>query len=47
MGEPHNYNRRSLEVAIQNVKNTRSFYKTNDAYESALVHFQTGLKLFY
>jgi hypothetical protein len=39
------YNRQALELAIQNVKNTRSSYKTYDAYIASLFHFQSGLSM--
>ncbi|MEX0598471.1 MAG: hypothetical protein WD512_18460 [Candidatus Paceibacterota bacterium] len=47
MGESANYNRRSLEAAVQNVRKNRSLYLTDEAYMSELVSFENGLKLFY
>ena len=40
------YDRPSLEVAIQNVKNNQNAYATYEAYQRDLFHFERGLGLF-
>ena len=45
-GKTDRYDRPSLEVAIQNVKNNRNFYATYKAYQRDWFHFERGLDLF-
>jgi hypothetical protein len=45
-GKTDRYDRPSLEVAIQNVKNNRNFYATPEAYQRDCFHFERGLGLF-
>ena len=45
-GKTNPYNQPSLELAVQNVKNNRSFYATYEAYQRNLFHFECGLALF-
>jgi hypothetical protein len=45
-GKVDRYDRPSLEVAIQNIKNNRNHYATYEAYEHAWFHFERGLGLF-
>ena len=45
-GKADYYDRPSLELAIQNVKNNRNFYATYEAYERSWFHFERGLGLF-
>jgi hypothetical protein len=39
------YNQESLELAIQNVKNNRSWYAIDDAYRDRLCQLQSGLSM--
>jgi hypothetical protein len=45
-GKTDRYDRPSLEVAIQNVKNNRNFYATYEHYQCDWFHFERGLGFF-
>jgi hypothetical protein len=44
-GSVARYNQESLELAIQNVKNNRSWYAIDDAYRAHLCQLQSGLSM--
>jgi hypothetical protein len=45
-GKADRFDRPSLELAIQNVKNNRDSYATYEAYQRCWFHFERGLGLF-
>ncbi len=40
------YNKETLLISIENVKNSRNSYITEEAYQTVLRHFEAGLLLF-